>query len=539
MTHHAGSLSLNRPSPTAPRLAAAGRTPASAAVHAGVPRFLQAKLPVSQPGDPYEQEADRVADQVMRMPAPALQRSCTACASEPAPCPSCTDEEAAPEIQRKAETAPPTPSTTAAAPDAGAGQALDAGARGFFEPRFGQAFSDVRVHDGAAADSAARSFGARAYALGSDLVFAHGEYAPGTDAGRRLLAHELTHVVQQRGAAAQHVQRVPGDGADTADAAQPADACHGRTLAEQEFDVFIHAVSVQHGSQADLPMLYLELKRTRSCFPSYSEADFLDDVPKGALYSDEQRPVLASGQTKDVAADDRRLAWRESQKPFAGYSVSGFDPSNRFTTKSKLNELGYTPTASHPGASELSDDPSKAQKSFAAADVLVFSGHQYAQYQVPGLWGDDSGKVSFDARTLAGPLNNVRLIVSTSCATICRDPAAVWSKLFPKAVFLGYKKSAPLNGGTMANKFASNLPKDLLLDSGGVAAAAVAWKSAIRSNHRDDKSTQAGVLDVAANQIEYWDGKAFHSIAANSEGNQCRVKGDYSADHPDPGTWDA
>ncbi len=75
MTHHAGSLSLNRPSPTAPRLAAAGRTPASAA-HAGVPRYLQAKLPVSQPGDPYEKEADRVADQVMRMPAPALQRSC-------------------------------------------------------------------------------------------------------------------------------------------------------------------------------------------------------------------------------------------------------------------------------------------------------------------------------------------------------------------------------------------------------------------------------------------------------------------------------
>lgn len=537
MTHAAG-LSLSRQTPTALRPAASGHAPARAAVHAGMPRFLQAKLPVSQPGDPYEQEADRVADHVMRMPAPALQRSCDACASEPTPCPSCANDEAAPAIQRKAETAPATSSPTVAAPDAGAGHALDAGARGFFEPRFGQTFSDVRVHEGAAADNAARSFGARAYALGSDLVFARGEYAPGTDAGRRLLAHELTHVVQQRGAVAQQVQRAPDDGVDTAGAAQPADACNGRTLAEQEFDVFISAVSVQHGSAAELPMLYLDLKRTRTCFPSYSEADFLADVPEGALYSDEQRQALASGQAKDVAADDRKLAWRESQKPFAGYSVSGFDASNRFTTKRKLKKFGYTPTASHPGASELAEDPSKAQKSFAEADVLVFSGHQYAQYQVPGLWGDDSGDVNFDARTLAGPLNNVRLIVSTSCATICRDPAAVWSKLFPNAVFLGYKKSAPLNGGTMARKFASNLPKDLLLDSGGVAAAVGAWKAAIRSNHRGEKSTQAGVMDVAANQVEYWNGSAFHSVAADSEDNQCRVKGDYSDDFPDPGTWD-
>ena len=278
-------------------------------------------------------------------------------------------------------------------------------------------------------------------------------------------------------------------------------------------------------------------KRVPDCGLYLPGQGVVADVPEGALYSDEQRLALASGQPKDVAADDRKLAWRESQKPFAGYSVSGFDASNRFTTNRKLTAFGYAPTASHPSASQLAGDPSKAQKSFAEADVLVFSGHQYAQYQVPGLWGDDSGDVNFDARTLAGPLNNVRLIVSTSCATICRDPAAVWRKLFPNAVFLGYKKSAPLNGGTMANTFASNLPKDLLLDSGGVAAAAAAWKAAIRSNHRGEKSTQAGVLDVAANQVEYWTGSTFNGVAADAEQNQCKVKGDYSDDFPDPGTW--
>ncbi|MDB4950665.1 MAG: hypothetical protein JWM27_3314 [Gemmatimonadetes bacterium] len=80
------------------------------------------------------------------------------------------------------------------------GQALDAGTRAYMEPRFGHSFADVRVHaDGAAADSA-RAVGARAYAVGSSVVFGSGRYAPGTPDGRRLIAHELAHVVQQSGA---------------------------------------------------------------------------------------------------------------------------------------------------------------------------------------------------------------------------------------------------------------------------------------------------------------------------------------------------
>ena len=535
---HTGGLAMARPSPAAPRLSAARRAPTQAVARPGLPRFLQAKLPVSQPGDPYEQEADRVADQVMRLPTPAVQRPCAGCAGDPLPCLTCAGDEG-PRTARKPDGAPSSEGAGVLndfASRLGPGQPLDGATRAFFEPRFGQDLAQVRVHAGSEAQRSARQVHALAYAVGRDIVFGADRYAPNTPAGRHLLAHELTHVVQQGGVARQ-VQRAPDDAAATGGAAQPVDACHGRSLAEQAFDVFISAVSVQHGSAAELPILYLDLKRTRTCFPAYGEADFLADVPEGALYSDKQRLALASGQPKDVAADDRKLAWRESQKPFAGYSVSGFDASNRFTTNRKLTTFGYAPTASHPSASQLAGDPSKAQKSFAEADVLVFSGHQYAQYQVPGLWGDDSGDVNFDARTLAGPLNNVRLIVSTSCATICRDPAAVWRKLFPNAVFLGYKKSAPLNGGTMANTFASNLPKDLLLDSGGVAAAAAAWKAAIRSNHRGEKSTQAGVLDIAANRVEYWTGSTFNGVAADAEENQCKVKGDYSADFPDPGTW--
>jgi hypothetical protein len=70
--------------------------------------------------------------------------------------------------------------------------------RAFFEPRFGHDFGDVRIHTGAAATRAADAIHARAFTLGRDIAFGHGEYAPGTSAGRRLMAHELAHVVQQQ-----------------------------------------------------------------------------------------------------------------------------------------------------------------------------------------------------------------------------------------------------------------------------------------------------------------------------------------------------
>jgi hypothetical protein len=74
---------------------------------------------------------------------------------------------------------------------------LPASERAFFEPRFGQGFHQVRVHHDERADRAARSLTARAFTLGSDIFFRSGEYRPGVAAGRHLLAHELTHVVQQ------------------------------------------------------------------------------------------------------------------------------------------------------------------------------------------------------------------------------------------------------------------------------------------------------------------------------------------------------
>jgi hypothetical protein len=149
----------------------------------------QAKLAVSQPGDPYELEADRMADQVMRMADP-----------DAVPWPTVGAGRAA--AQRK-ETGPgvAVPEEAAAVARSG-GQPLDADTRAFMEPRFGFDFSRVRIHADAEAAEAARSINARAYTIGEDVVFDSGHFSPRSSEGQRLLAHELTHVVQQSGGSA-------------------------------------------------------------------------------------------------------------------------------------------------------------------------------------------------------------------------------------------------------------------------------------------------------------------------------------------------
>jgi hypothetical protein len=79
----------------------------------------------------------------------------------------------------------------------GGGTPLDAGTRGTMEAAFGTSFDDVRVHTDAEASRSAESVGANAYTVGSDVVFKSGHYDPGSEAGQRTIAHELSHVVQQ------------------------------------------------------------------------------------------------------------------------------------------------------------------------------------------------------------------------------------------------------------------------------------------------------------------------------------------------------
>jgi Domain of unknown function (DUF4157) len=147
---------------------------------------LQAKLTVNEPGDSYEREADRIIDQVMATPA------CTRVSGAP------------PHIQRFSGQSHEQTAIASASVDqvlASPGRPLQPALRQDMEQRFGHDFSRVRVHAGAAAEQSARDVNATAYTVGHDIVFGGGVFAPGTHQGRRLIAHELTHVVQQSGAA--------------------------------------------------------------------------------------------------------------------------------------------------------------------------------------------------------------------------------------------------------------------------------------------------------------------------------------------------
>jgi hypothetical protein len=176
----------------------AGRKPARA----------RASPRVGDAGNLAVQRAARAsAPPVQAISAQRVQR-CVSCHGAP----SLAGEEAL--LQREATG--PAPATPVGAQPAGGGQSLDPHTRSFMESRFGRDLGGVRVHTGPAADRAASDVNARAFTLGQDIVFARGEYAPDVPAGRRLLAHELVHTVQQAGAPApapQHALRVsePGD----------------------------------------------------------------------------------------------------------------------------------------------------------------------------------------------------------------------------------------------------------------------------------------------------------------------------------------
>ncbi len=175
---------------------------------------IQAKLTIGPPGDIYEQEADRVADEVMRMPGPgtterkgvseykevpSVQRICTECEDELQSQPTEEEEELLQTKGVSGETPEVTPSVESQISSIrGGGQSLPESMRIFFEPLFGQDFSQVRVHVDAKAAESAQAVNAQAYTVGNDIVFGTGRYEPGTTDGKRLLAHELTHVVQQQ-----------------------------------------------------------------------------------------------------------------------------------------------------------------------------------------------------------------------------------------------------------------------------------------------------------------------------------------------------
>ncbi|MGH7511735.1 MAG: DUF4157 domain-containing protein [Gemmatimonadales bacterium] len=198
----AGELAADSTGTATPRF---GHDLSGVPIHASGVKPLPTNLAINTPGDNYEQEADRVSERILRMPEPSVQRKCV-CGGTPGPTGEC-------EACRKKRQSLQRMSLDGAAPVAGGvappivhdvlrspARSLDPQTRAFMEPHFGHDFSRVRIHADPRASHAADAVQAQAFTFGSDIVFGSGRFAPSTTAGRKLLAHELTHVVQQGGA---------------------------------------------------------------------------------------------------------------------------------------------------------------------------------------------------------------------------------------------------------------------------------------------------------------------------------------------------
>jgi hypothetical protein len=164
--------------------------------HTNLP--IQPKLTVNTPGDRYEQEADAVSEQVVQGGGQQVMRQTGAGAGMAAP-PGFSDQLHA----------------------AGSGSALPEGTRRNMEQGFGADFSGVRIHTGEQAAQLNNSISARAFTLGSDIYFNQGAYAPHSAEGQRLLAHELTHTIQQSGGVQRQMIQREGGGEDKKKKADP------------------------------------------------------------------------------------------------------------------------------------------------------------------------------------------------------------------------------------------------------------------------------------------------------------------------------
>lgn len=173
--------------------------------------FAQCKLTVGEPGDEYERQADTMTNTVMNMsPGNFVQRKCAHC-----------EEEEKKQVQRKtgdntsfmqarSDTGHAVPPVLAESIQSsqGKGASMDSATASFMSERFGTDFSRVKLHTGSDAVQMSRDLNARAFTVGNDIYFNEGEYQPGSDKGKQLLAHELTHTLQQNGGINKKIQKL-------------------------------------------------------------------------------------------------------------------------------------------------------------------------------------------------------------------------------------------------------------------------------------------------------------------------------------------
>ncbi|MBX3155580.1 MAG: DUF4157 domain-containing protein [Deltaproteobacteria bacterium] len=405
--------------------------------------------------DRFEAEADRFADDVMRAPVersgPRMMRAAVAGA-------------------RPAPSAIPAP---VAAVLRSPGAPLDAATRGFMEPRLGHDLGDVRVHTDRAAAASATSVGARAYTVGRDVVFADGQYAPHTSEGRRLLAHELAHVVQQLGTAGA-LQRKPDDGYSFRLVYPPSHVEEHTGLAHDEarrvlvrFSGRIHA-SIEGGMEGHRALV--ELDRDQWIVSGVSKVLGGRRLPAMSIWAPAQ-VLLAMGRTQldtgDLAGAMRVL----------GEAAKQASAANRAVYEYREGTIAG------------------AERAVVGLEVLKVAGSVAASI----AWGPGGGALYAGAQRLAGETSSVALGLQSSID---------WGGVaFDTLLSLGLGKLFGNLGAKLASKVAPRLVAVLVQKLGGKISEKLA-ETVVVQGLSFVRSMLAGRLSATATAVarELFDG---------------------------------
>jgi flagellar motor protein MotB len=324
--------------------------------------FFQPKLTINQPNDVYEQEADAMADHVMQSnnhlqnqntffkPSfSSVQRKCAHC-----------EEEEKKQVQRKEKDTTTTASSTTEnyiSSISGNGNKLSPGERNFFEPKFGSDLSNVRIHTGVQANESAKSINALAYTHGNNIVFADNQYQPSTDPGKKLLAHELTHVMQQSQNIAPAIQRQPGDGDTDTDADNSAkeNVEKNEVVKKLEEDTFFKKLEKKVKDEIKDAIKHAPEKITEAILDMIIDATVTDPQYNNGLKKAAEAIIKTITNQKPVSTSkcDAIPGYHEgTSKDYKGQCCTGsyespqtccprdkFAPNNAFTNCCKANEV--------------------------------------------------------------------------------------------------------------------------------------------------------------------------------------------------------
>ena len=188
------------------------------------PLIIQKKLSIGVANDAYENEANHIADQVVNMPysqiktqtGALIQRKCTMCTEEERLQKKPLAKHITPLIQKSAignrgESVVSDAVSSKINSAKGGGSIMGDQTRNFMESRFGSDFSKIKIHTDSNAIQLSRQLNAQAFTVGNDIYFNEGKYQPNSNTGKHLLAHELTHTVQQAKVKRKIVQRATKD----------------------------------------------------------------------------------------------------------------------------------------------------------------------------------------------------------------------------------------------------------------------------------------------------------------------------------------